>query len=100
MKIFFVILGSAIIISGAAISVFMLISRQFVLFQAWDIALVFVLSLLASIIPFSMAVIFTRLEKVERLQKDDYNLLENKISALQKTTKKIFISKHSPVYSK
>ena len=89
MKIFFVVMGSAIIISGAVVSLVMLVSRQFVLFQAWDIAFVFVLSLLVSVIPFSIAAILARLEKVERLQKDDYNLLENKISALQKTTKNI-----------
>ena len=87
MKIFFIIKGSVIIVAGAVISVLMLIGRQFVLYQAWDIALVFVVSLLISVFPFSMAVVFTRLEKVERMQSEDYDLLSRKIAALRKLVK-------------
>lgn len=89
MKIFFVTMGSAVIISGAAISAFMLIDRQFVLFRAWDIALVFAASLLISVIPFAMAVILTQQEKLERIQKDDYNLLERKMNMLEKLIKNL-----------
>ena len=90
MKIFFVIMGSAVIVSGAVISAFMLIDRQFVLFQAWDIALVFAASLLISVIPFGLAVVLTRVEKVERVQKEDYNLLERKITNVEKAAKTFY----------
>ena len=87
MKIFFIILGCIIIISGAVISAFMLISRQIVIYYAWEPAIVFAASLLISAIPFGMAVILARLEKAEHLQREGYNLLERKVAALAKTIK-------------
>jgi hypothetical protein len=89
MKIFFAIMGCAVIIAGAAISAHMLIDRQFVLFQAWDIALIFGISLLISAIPFGMAAILVRVEKFERLQKEDYNLLERKMRGMEKAVKNL-----------
>jgi len=82
-------MGCAIIVAGAVISLVALIDRQFVLFQAWDIAITFAAALLISVIPFGMAVILARLEKLEQLQKDDYDLLERKYNALQKATKSL-----------
>ena len=90
MKIFFVIMGCAVIIAGAVISVHMLIDRQFVLFQAWDIVFIFGMSLIVSVIPFAMAAILSRVEKVERLQKDDYNLLERKTAGMEKAVKNLY----------
>jgi len=85
MKIFFVIMGCAVIIAGAAISMYLLMDRQFALFDSWDIALIFGSSLLISVIPFALAVILTRLDKVERAQRDDYSMLDHKINQLEKT---------------